>query len=240
MFINNKYYSWYLKIVEVANNRNTPKPSEVHHIIPKSLGGSDCAENLCNLTPREHFICHLLLTRFTTGLDKNKMTYAFWGMTHRNDIKLNSRLYDTLKIEFYKINSKPNIEKFGHNRAKQISKKISETSTGRIFSLESRQKMSEAHKGKVVWNAGLTKENSESLKKLSKKLLGKTRSVESIEKQRMTITGNTRQPHREESKRKSSESNKNRPYLVCPHCGKSAQQGNYNRWHGSNCKKIKG
>lgn len=239
MFINNKYYTWYTRLVERAKSRIAPHPNETHHIIPKSMGGDDTDENLCRLTPREHFICHLLLTKFTIGSYKNKMTYAFWGMAHRNNIKLNARLYNSLKDDFYKLNSKSNIEKFGLDRAIEISKKIGQASTGRIFSSKTRKKMSDAHKGKSVWNKGLTKENSESLKRLSNKLQGKSRAIESIEKQRLSITGNTRKPHNESSKLKSSESNKNRPYLTCPHCGKKAQQGNYNRWHGSNCKKNK-
>lgn len=36
---------------------------ENHHILPKSLGGSDSPENLVKLTAREHFIAHLLLAK---------------------------------------------------------------------------------------------------------------------------------------------------------------------------------
>ena len=28
--------------------------------------------------------------------------------------------------------------------------------------------------------------------------------------------------------------------IVCPHCGKDANTGNYSRWHGDNCKHKKG
>ena len=35
--------------------------SEWHHICPTSMGGRDHPENVVLLTPREHFICHLLL-----------------------------------------------------------------------------------------------------------------------------------------------------------------------------------
>ena len=36
---------------------------EKHHIVPKSLGGSNDASNLVKLTAREHFIAHLLLSK---------------------------------------------------------------------------------------------------------------------------------------------------------------------------------
>lgn len=38
-----------------------PGEYENHHIIPKCIGGTDDVNNLVNLTPREHYICHKLL-----------------------------------------------------------------------------------------------------------------------------------------------------------------------------------
>ena len=35
---------------------------ESHHILPRCLGGSDDKSNLVNLTAREHFIAHKLLS----------------------------------------------------------------------------------------------------------------------------------------------------------------------------------
>ena len=80
MFIENKYYSAYLRIVESAASRGTG--DEWHHIIPKSLGGTDARENLVHLTEREHFICHSLLVRCTAGLVKRKMHFAYWRMVN--------------------------------------------------------------------------------------------------------------------------------------------------------------
>lgn len=237
MFINNKYYNWYYKIIK--NSKHNSVINEIHHIIPKSLGGTDSSDNLCCLTPREHFICHLLLTKMTVGDAKKKMCFALWGMANRNNIKLNSRLYESLRYDFIALNSRTNIEKYGPDKAAEISKKISQTSTGRKFSEESKQKMSLSRKGNIPWNKGLSKENNEILENLSYRLSGIKRSQESIYKQQLTMTGQKKSPHKLESKLKNSISNKNRPYLVCEYCGKEAQKGNYNRWHGTNCKIIK-
>lgn len=35
--------------------------TEVHHIVPRCMGGSDCATNLISLTPEDHYFAHLLL-----------------------------------------------------------------------------------------------------------------------------------------------------------------------------------
>lgn len=65
IFIDNKYYLLYRTIIERAKNR-TLAPSEkkeIHHILPRSLGGTDDAENLVPLTLKEHWVCHKLLIK---------------------------------------------------------------------------------------------------------------------------------------------------------------------------------
>ena len=49
---------------------------EQHHVIPRSLGGVDSKENLVRLTAREHFVCHLLLTKMVTGPAQYQMLSA--------------------------------------------------------------------------------------------------------------------------------------------------------------------
>ena len=76
--------------------------SEKHHILPRSLGGDDHPDNIVSLTAREHFIVHLLLTKFTNGQDRYKMMFAFHALSHlksgdRKDNYYNSRLYDMNK-----------------------------------------------------------------------------------------------------------------------------------------------
>ena len=82
-FTPSKYTTWYFHIIDKAKSQDRkryPKkhPSytyyESHHIIPRSFGGTE--EVL--LTAKEHFICHLLLTKMT---DHYKMKYALHMMT---------------------------------------------------------------------------------------------------------------------------------------------------------------
>ena len=40
---------------------------EKHHVIPKSLGGTNDKSNLVKLTAREHFIAHWLLAKIYGG-----------------------------------------------------------------------------------------------------------------------------------------------------------------------------
>ena len=80
--IQNKYTNWYLKIIENAKMRILCDNAyhETHHIIPKSLGGTNIKDNLVKLTAKEHFICHLLLVKMVIGDAKRKMAYASWQM----------------------------------------------------------------------------------------------------------------------------------------------------------------
>ena len=70
---------------------------EIHHIIPKSLGGSNEKENLVCLTIREHYIAHLLLIKMcVSNDDRYKMVWAF----HRTFFsrKLNSKFYEFARL----------------------------------------------------------------------------------------------------------------------------------------------
>lgn len=56
---------------------------EKHHIIPRSLGGSNLKNNIVKLTAREHFICHWLL--FRSNPQDSKMALAFHMMCQVKD-----------------------------------------------------------------------------------------------------------------------------------------------------------
>jgi len=68
---------------------------EIHHILPKSIGGTDNKENLVSLTAKEHFICHLLLTKMypVGSVEYKKMIKAFIMM--ENCISQNQKRYNT-------------------------------------------------------------------------------------------------------------------------------------------------
>lgn len=76
-FNESKYTRWYYAIIEKRRVINTEENSEVHHIIPRSLGGTDDPSNLVRLTYHDHAWCHWLLTKMTSGSDLAKMRYAF-------------------------------------------------------------------------------------------------------------------------------------------------------------------
>ena len=104
MFLDNRYARIYNSIVVRAQKRGLCKRVltgyfEKHHVVPKSLGGSDLNENLVLLTAREHFLCHMLLIRMTEGWRQEKMRRAFACMVFlpNSDLKRSSRSFMTAR-----------------------------------------------------------------------------------------------------------------------------------------------
>ena len=110
--IENKYTKIYYKITSNAKQRISDGYTELHHIIPQSMGGSNDKENLVELTAREHFICHWLLIKMTEGENRSKMLYALNGMKAENryqqryHTKITARVYEKYRIEHAENHSK--------------------------------------------------------------------------------------------------------------------------------------
>jgi hypothetical protein len=112
MFNDNKYTeTWYAAITERGQIRELDSDTERHHIIPKSLGGSNNISNLTCLTTREHFICHWLLIKMTEGESRAKMLYALQGMKAENRYQqryssaITARVYERHRKEHAKNHS---------------------------------------------------------------------------------------------------------------------------------------
>lgn len=57
------YKRIYEQIVSRGKKRILEGYKERHHVIPRCIGGSDDPENLVDLTPEEHYVCHQLLVK---------------------------------------------------------------------------------------------------------------------------------------------------------------------------------
>jgi len=110
--LTNKYSKIYFAITSNAKQRITKGYTELHHIMPQSMGGTNDKENLVELTAREHFICHWLLVKMTEGDDRGKMLYALQGMKAENKFQnryhtqITARVYEKYRIEHAENHSK--------------------------------------------------------------------------------------------------------------------------------------
>jgi hypothetical protein len=167
LFLDNKYTAIYYTIVERARSRHHWAHTESHHIVPASFfkqhtrtgqcpgwldGEPDAESNLVDLTIREHRLCHILLTRMTTGLALHKMARAakFMMDTKAKISGLSKgRTYEKIKEIALEANSQRHKGK--QRSAEEIEKqRQSRIRTGaNNFSPEHRAKIAAAAKHKI-------------------------------------------------------------------------------------------
>ena len=113
MFNSSKYTNWYFSIINHAKLLNRSKGGEnyveIHHIIPRALGGNNAKANLVALTAKEHYVCHMLLPKMCIQSNhKGKMVYAFMMLSEaRNGRRAThaytGRMYERLKLSLIHI-----------------------------------------------------------------------------------------------------------------------------------------
>jgi hypothetical protein len=158
---------------------------ENHHIVPRSLGGSNKKENIVSLTAREHFICHWLLWKFTKGKDKIKMGHAFGMMRYHNS---KNRYYTSLGYEIAR--KAHSISASLHHKGKKLSEK-------ELL----RRKENNPNAKEIIINGIKYKSKKEAWEKLNTtkiRLYNFTKGKITFEQ----LTYKGRYPHSEESKKK--------------------------------------
>ena len=222
IFIKNKYTKWYNSIIDNAIGRPIQDGVyyERHHVLPKSMGGSNDKTNLVPLTAKEHFICHMLLPKMTTGDARISMLFAAFTMATltangNQRYKVNSNTYEILR-------------KF----AAEATRK---THTGKVESAETRAKKSKALKGRpsptkgmVAWNRGIPMTAAAKAKASAKIKAHHAANPHPA----LGI------PKTEEMKKHLSDKTKGIPKekVTCPHCNKTGGRPAMTRHHFDNCK----
>ena len=187
------YNKMYHSIISVARNRILPTGiyTENHHIIPKSIGGSNIKSNKVRLLPREHYIVHWLLTKFTTGKDRARMMCAMKRFSHSRNYNflISSRRYAIIRKEHAiavsilrkgtKVSEKTR-EKMSVAQKKRFSNQPG-TFLGKKHSQKTLARMSE--KQSLENNPQFGKPRSKDVRdKISKSMLGVPKSPDTIKK----------------------------------------------------------
>lgn len=243
MFIQNKYNNWYYQIIQRASNRLLEGYVEKHHIIPKSLNGSDDPSNLVTLTAREHFICHLLLTKMVVGQQRYKMIKAAKMLSNvigprQCRYKVTNRVYSILKenvevpVQTRIKMSKAQKTRFLNNTGTFLNKTHSEEtrkkmsiSASKPKSIAWKESASKNRKGKTAPNKGIP-HSAKTKQKISNAVMGEK-------------NGFFGKHHSEEQREKKRQEKLAAPKKICYYCNKETDPMNYSRWHGDKCKMRK-
>ena len=195
--LTNKYSKIYFSITFNAKQRITEGYTELHHIIPQSMGGSNDKENLVELTAREHFICHWLLIKMTEGKDRSKMLYALNGMKAENryqqryHTKITARVYEKYRIEHAKNHSETMKGKPAWNKGRKLEgielEEHRERTRNRTVDLDKRAMGQQKRIAKVTGR----KDSDEAKLKKSLALKGKLKGPMS-EEQKIKISENSK------------------------------------------------
>jgi 5-methylcytosine-specific restriction endonuclease McrA len=132
------YFKIYDNLIERAKNRVLEGYCEMHHIIPKCMGGSDEKTNIVAITPEEHYIAHQLLVKMYP--DNIKLVYAANMMCvisedhggHRNN-----KLYGWLRKRMSNV-------KLGSKLSDEVKIKIGNSRRGQPHKQEAKDKMKDA------------------------------------------------------------------------------------------------
>lgn len=140
----------YNEFIEFNKTKDQGPYTQKHHIIPKSIGGPDTADNIIKLSWLAHYYAHMLLAK--ENPDNKKLV---------TDFKRKGSIEQWLK-KCYIFAKKGEVSpKKGKHLSEEVKQKISKammghtpTNKGVPMTLEQRKKMSEAKKGKTPWNKG--------------------------------------------------------------------------------------
>ena len=172
MFIENKYTNWYYNIVNYRQQFAADN-GEYHHIVPKCLGGSNKKDNTVYLTDREHYICHRLLVKITSGVAQQKMWLAVDCFTKsiqdRPGVRVNSRVVAEARAQ-----SRIYLSSIRKGNATRPAGTY-------MHSTETRQKQSDSAKGIVKRPAGYS-HNTATKELMSQNRKGKNLGVPSWNK----------------------------------------------------------
>lgn len=128
--------------------------SERHHILPKSMGGTNDKENLIYLSYREHYLAHYMLAK---AFPNHNIVFALTKMMDGKERIKNSKLYEDVKIITGELHRLKKIgvtweDRFGLEESIKRKKKHSEQRIGdnnpfygKKHSEETRLKMSQNH-----------------------------------------------------------------------------------------------
>lgn len=166
-----RYDKHYAALIVKARNRAKPLGyTERHHVVPRSMGGTDTPDNLVWLTAREHFVAHVLLAKMHGGsqwfavmmfaagekrtvssrlYEAAKKHHASWMSENYSGRKLPEKHRAAISVGLNgNTNTRGSSLSFTHRAAIAESLRGNTNNAGRKASAETRAKMAAARRGR--------------------------------------------------------------------------------------------
>lgn len=132
------HYNRYQQFIGSLRGQSVDGYAEVHHIVPRSFGGSDDADNLIRLTARQHFIAHWMLARAIGG----SAARAFFMMSNFGKYgSVNSTTYQITRQEYAALASVQMAGRVMPPVSEETRKKQSKAKLGKKLSAEHVEKV---------------------------------------------------------------------------------------------------
>lgn len=231
------YTKIYNSLIEHAKYKEYDGYTEVHHIIPKCIGGTNEVNNLVRLSAREHFVAHLLLSKM---YPKSGLPHALWRMANgKGQYKFSSRIYEIArKMHAERIfgDKNANWKKGRKGDKNAMFGKTHNEEVRRIIAEANKQKLVCPHCDKIGGIAIMQRWHFDKCK------LSPT-YVPPKKMKRVKPTEETKQKVRDTVAKKMNsgwvspnKGTRQKKDCTCSHCGIVCGAGQYTRWHGVNCK----
>jgi len=151
------HYSRYQRLMDALKGQFVDGYCEVHHIVPRSLGGSNDKDNLISLTPRQHYIAHWILARALGG----SAARAFFMMSNFGKYgKVNSTTYAIARKEYSGLVSEQMIGRIMPPVSDETKEKQSNAKLGKRLSVEHIENVRQSQIGRKLsdeWKANVSK-----------------------------------------------------------------------------------
>lgn len=189
------YYKTYNQLIDKCiqmDSEGYPNDmyTEVHHILPKCMGGTNKKNNLVRMPVRYHIMAHLLLAQVYP--DVNGLVYAAHVLVSINNSIVSTNIASLIREDFKK-------SRIGSHHSEETKRKISESNKGKIIPKEQVEKLRSINLGK--------KHSLETRRKMSEARKKENLSEETLRKLSLASTG---RKHSEEVKKKISIANTGR------------------------------
>lgn len=228
------YLKIYINLINDAIvNPKSDEYKELHHILPKCMGGPNEKNNLVRLTARQHYLAHWLLYKI---YKTPKLVHAWHSMSRigvgQEERAINSNLFEYCKKERSKIlseNSKGEKNNFyGKKHKDEVKKRLSEMNLG---------KKRISQQGISSWIEKVAKKPNSDLQKQN--LANRNKKFLTLQNkytlEKVYIDRDKKSEYDSEiwvNPKKITPEKK----VACDYCGFVSNSGNIKRWHNENCK----